>query len=362
MIVVAELFSKSRTYDMSYRMHEIEYAFVVFYVVEVLLRICVNKCRFFLGDGWAFNLADLVITSVGIFEVMVQLLHMESSRKFNNFTILRFVRILRIFKLFRVFTELRLMTLCVLNSALALCWAVLFMLVVIALFSLLLFMSKTNFMVDHPDGADKYPGLHQYFDTFGGTMLTLLQSSTGGIDWGDVFAAVQLCGALPSFLFLMYFVFFYFSFLNVVTSMFVDKAMKVAKPNVRDLAKERAQQEEFLSQQLGQLFQHLDRDRSGAISLEQLRRAAKNENVSQRLELLGIPLRHGRDAETFYSTMWAMVEGSGRAELDEVTFVEACLKMKGQASSLDVQFLIVHLQELQVALTPGRAAVTVDPR
>merc|ERR1712150_268266 len=91
---------------------------------------------------------------------------------------------------------------------------------------------------------------------------------------------------------------------------------------------------------LRDLFDEVDEDGSGAISIEELRAAFQDMRVHYKFEMLGITLR---DEKTFFTTLISMSQGQ---ELDRDTFVQGCLRMKGVASSLDVQSIHVQLQKL----------------
>merc|ERR1719330_2195115 len=123
------------------------------------------------------------------------------------------------------------------------------------------------------------------------------------MSWGDLYAAVELCGpALPLFI-ILYTAFFQFAFFNIVTSIFVDKAMKLTKPDEEDLFMQRKREEAEMSQMLRDLFDEVDTDASGIISIDELREASQDGRVLHKFEMLGITVR---DVHTFFSTLTAM--------------------------------------------------------
>merc|ERR1739848_917555 len=47
-----------------------------------------------------------------------------------------------------------------------------------------------------------------------------------------------------------------------------------------------------------------------------------------------------RDAEMFFNILSRLTEGEGPVELNCEAFIEGCMRMKGQASSLDLQAVV----------------------
>merc|ERR1719330_458978 len=112
-------------------------------------------------------------------------------------------------------------------------WGCVFLLMLLFVVSLVLVQSMTNYRIEHDDCAstDECTFMRTEFGTVRDGMITLFQCTTGGTDWGDVFAIIKLCHLGATIAFIMYIIFFNFAFFNIITSMYVDKAMKLAKPD-----------------------------------------------------------------------------------------------------------------------------------
>jgi len=255
---------------------------------------------------------------------------------------------------------------CVLGSFISLFWAILFLMVLLMICSLIAVQNVTNWRIDHPncqelDGEDLHDMTQEecehmkvWFGSVGSAMLSMFMGTTGGIDWGDLYATVKHCGPTFRFFFLFYIVFFNFAFFNIVTSVFVDKAMKLAKPDEETLLAERKQHDLELDQMLRELFNMVDDDDSGVITIDELQQAIEDARVLHKFELLGISVR---DADTFFHTLTAISHGED-LRIDE--FVEGCLKLKGPASSLDVQYVRSQVEEHQRVLNSYEEMKLID--
>merc|ERR1740121_3298247 len=103
----------------------------------------------------------------------------------------------------------------------------------------------TNYRIDHPECNDD-EFCQKWGKLFGSVlrgMLSLMMSAIGGVDWSEYYDVISLCGPFLSASFLGFIIFFQLVFFNIVTSMFVDKAVKFAKPDEKTLIIERMKEE-----------------------------------------------------------------------------------------------------------------------
>jgi len=179
-------------------------------------------------------------------------------------------------------------------------------------------------------------------DAFGSVpaaMLVLLQSTTGGADWVFAYDAIALTGAFTSSLFLFYILFFVFAFYNIVTSLFLEKAMKFAAPDMESMMLERRKQEAASARGLRGLIESLDSDHNGNITLDELTKL-DDPNFNRFFELHDLNIK---DAEFFFHTLTQIAKSE---TLDIGAFVAGCMKMRGPATNLDVQALHFQMQLL----------------
>jgi len=166
--------------------------------------------------------------------------------------------------------------------------------------------------------------------------VTLLKGFSGGSDWGEDYEMLRKSGVINGCIYLFFILFVWLSMTNIITSIFVDKAMKLAQPDLEDLLWKKNKEDIKNGYELMSIFREMDMNRSGTLSKDELDSCLTNLKLRSHFEYLGIDVK---DAQTFFDML---VSIGGEKEVDMVTFVGGCLKMKGFAMNVDV--LTVHFE------------------
>lgn len=306
--------------------------FVIYYSLEVGLKILALRCDFFRGPEWMWNIFDLGIVSSSLVEFLI--MSGAGMAAFFDVTFMRFIRIfkivrvLRMFRALRFFSELRIMMMCIVRSIMTLVWSCFFLVFILMVASLIFVQIVTSYRIDHPDGG--HEDMEKWFGSVARAMLMLFQGSTGGIDWGDLHDELTKVGEVYAFLFLLYIIFFQFAFFNIVTSIFVEKAMKLAQPDEEEQVREKYEEVKRTMNSLRNLATRLDTDQDGLISLAELEDKLRDKEVKTLFEMHGLNII---EVKSFFK-MLLILEGSKSLEIDP--FVDGCIKARGSASSLDL--------------------------
>mmetsp|Transcript_105659 Transcript_105659/g.225550 ORF Transcript_105659/g.225550 Transcript_105659/m.225550 type:complete len:136 (+) Transcript_105659:2-409(+) len=93
------------------------------------------------------------------------------------------------------------------------------------------------------------------------------------------------------------------------------------------------------------LCTQVDLDGKGTISREEFHQYVVSGKLKAYLRVLGLDIR---DAEAFFNLM---ADTSSNQEVEIETFVDACLRLKGMATALDLQSLIFETKRLSSDLT-----------
>jgi len=287
-----------------------------------------------------FNVFDLLLVMIGAADAIAFMTKRELSIVNPGF--LRFFRIFRVAKkLFRVirllqfFSELRIMARCVLGSGLALFWSFMLLCGFTLVFSILVVQQFTLFLSDNYTDLDSsyMSKVQTHFGSVRQTVLSLFMGISGGADWGDLYDIVVLTGWLNSSLFLVYILMVWMSITNIIISIFVDRAMKLAQPDMDALLLAKRKSDLLHVQDLKSVFAAMDENHSGTLSAEELRRCIQDVRMASVFEMKGLDIK---DAEVFFSMLTSM---SGTDEVDVHTFLTGWLKLKGPATSLDLYTL-----------------------
>lgn len=327
-------------------MTAIELLLVSFYVLELALKLIVHKFYFFWNSEMVWNRFDFVLVLFSIVENALSFTLYAATRESGgsgvNLGFLRLLRlckvvkILRVFRALKFFTELRLMLDCVVGSLMNCFWCFIMLLFVMYVFALLLQQGVLQHLQDNRSSTELSADMQTYFSSGVATLMTLFQSCTGGVDWGDPYKALEQTESYLHIVFLLYIAFVFISVWNVVTSSFVEKALKLAQPDLDMLVLEQPLQDFEDCRMLATLFKKMlrlqvDEEGHERLGLEEFRKLVETDEFRSYLQTRGIDIKN---AETFFKML---VELQGEDTIDAHTFANACVRMKGAATSIDLQ-------------------------
>lgn len=355
------------------------------YVLEVGLKLVVHRGFFFWNSEWAWNGFDFLLVLFSIVENLLASEVLFASQRSSDpvnlgflrlLRLCKIVKILRIFRTLRVFSELRLMLDCVLGSLLNCMWCIVMLIFVMYIFALLVQQTLVGFLQE--EGDERTPEeiglLYQYFGSVQITLITLFQAITSGVDWHVPYEVLLISGSILPAAFVFYVAFVFISVWNIVTSTFVEKALKLAQPDIDLLVVEQQLRDFEDTQMLAQLFADMlqtDEEGEHKVGLKEFQNLLETYQFRSYLQTRGIDIKN---AETFFKML---VELQGEPTIDAITFANACVRMKGAATSIDLQtvmftthlmnkeqrrafqFMYNRLQKIESMLTGGNWSESV---
>lgn len=334
----------------------LEWAFSAFYCLELAAKLAVHRFYFFLNEDWCWNTFDFLLVLLVLLENCISAFSSVDPTGSVN---IMFIRVLRLFKLarvlrimrtFRFFRELRLMTECVVGSMMNAVWCVALLFIVKYIFALLIAQAIVGHWFDQ--GGTEGPGaamILQFYPSVSGIMVTLLQSTTSGLDWVDAFHALAPTGVVPQVLFIAFILVFTVSIWNIVTSVFVEKALKLAQPDLDAIVMEQLSQEKSMFKSLVDFFSSIqgseEVDDEEEISPAAFKQKVDDPKFRCYLSAHGIDVKN---VKTFFSMLSTGSEG-----VEIKRLAHACVRMKGFATSLDLQSLgfeskLMHQKQMQI--------------
>jgi len=330
----------------------VELALTLFYVVELFLKLMVNRLYFFVNEDSLWNCFDFVLVMFSIVEYAVKI-HLEVTGTdagggggmnvgfLRMFRLCKIAKVLRVFRTLRFFTELRLMMDCVLGSF-NVFWCLAMIVFVLYVFSLLIVQGLTEYLLTEVDNlTEAYKDQYvRFFGSVSNAVITLFQATTAGIDWSEAFVVLRVAGVFPSICFLTYVIIFTISVWNIVTSTFVEKAMKLAQPDLESMIHEKNIKDAKDAGDLARLFLPFtskNDEGDDVISFEQIRAAADQPRFRQDLTVRGVDIKN---VEIFFKMLSAVNEVGVKLQ----TLVSACVRMKGVATSIDLQSVSFEIQ------------------
>jgi len=320
--------------------------FLCFYIFEALLKLYVHGVYYFCNDDMRWNLFDAALIGLGTSDFLLTNNaggpRGKSGTFMRSFRLLKISKILRMLRVLRFVADLRLMIDCVAGSLLPLLWCLVILMFFWVIFALLFVQGMASYLIQNGASIsdDKKKQSMEAFGSVEKAIFTLFQATTGGNDWGAFYDLVKPTGTLYAWLFIFYIAFFVFAAMNIVTSIFMDKAMRLAQPDMETLLSEKQKEDYESAHALKQLALDIDENHDQNIDFDEFKNLMANEKVRAYFELKGLQIK---DAELFFR-MLSQVSQSDGVDID--AFISGCMKMKGFAMSVDLLSLGFETRDL----------------
>jgi len=198
-------------------------------------------------------------------------------------------------------------------------------------------------------------------NSFGSVQLagiTLLKSISGGTDWGSVYKIIATLGGFSEVVFLSYICIVWLSLSNIITSLFLEKAMRLAQPDANVRALEHFKDNLASARELTELFWMLSGG-SETITPEQLCTCLADVKTAALFATHEIDIG---DVDAFLE----LIQDSYEARIHVRTFVRGCMSLRGTARSMDLQSVKRKLYVLEALLqqivgTDSRCSINTKP-
>jgi len=316
----------------------IEACFLTYYALEIASKLCVHHMYFFCNKEMHWNIFDLFLVLLATYDWIFTMT--STSQGSTNLTFMRILRILKITKALRMvkvvnfFTELRLILNSLLGSFTSLLWSMVMLALIFFMFALVFVQGVTPVLISETLDHARETEVRDLFGSVSSAMFTLYQTTFGGNDWGEFYIVIREAGLFYAGLFVFFVAFIQIALMNVLTGVFVDNAMKLAQPDHDALALEMRKTEIVEANKLRHLIQEMDVGNDGKISKTDFTDSMKQNRLRAQLAALGLDIR---DTELFFGSI---IETSKHEALDIEDFTTHCLRLKGMASSIDMQTLV----------------------
>jgi hypothetical protein len=179
--------------------------------------------------------------------------------------------------------------------------------------------------------------IEEFFGSLEQTALSLYQCTTGGMNWIDIYRIVSKVGAFETTAFIFFIGFFGFAVVTILSGIFIEKALCAAQPDRESMALEQRRLDESETAQLKDLLSTIDKEKRGKLRLEEFTCALDDMHVQAYLRSLGLAVN---DANMFFHLL---VNQSGTDELPIDDFAQRMCRMKGNATSMDLQSLMFEV-------------------
>jgi hypothetical protein len=175
-------------------------------------------------------------------------------------------------------------------------------------------------------------------------MVALFESTTGGTDWENLYEVISNAGPFYQIMYLFFIAFFVIAAWNIVTSTFVEKILKLAIPDIETLIKDKRKKDMKSARELMSILAFkLEGSDDSLITIDQFRTMFSDQKFRAFFAVRGLDLR---DAEVFFDMLRTICDENNAVDIK--TFVGACLRLQGLATSLDLQTLHFDMKNMML--------------
>jgi len=326
-------------------MTSIGYVFLGIYIVEISLRLFVERLQYLHSK---LNVVDLCIVSA---DVVFQILIDSLVGQFPSISILRIFRVMRLIRVIRAFSGARELWLMLhgLKAAMkAMLWACVLICVVLTIWSVVSVQSLHPVAKDiHLEAGfnEECVRCHVAFSSVTRAMVTWFLLVFCGELWSDL--AVPILEKLPAsaLVFISAFITINLGMLNLILTVIVDRASEARADDENEKVLEKKSEFNRASNKLMKLCIEMDEDNSGELTLEELETGyEKNPDFVATLRVMDV----GKDD---IKTVFAILDEdkSGTVTYDE--FVDQLHKMKSQESHTLLVFIKHYITDVRLKVT-----------
>eukprot|EP00441_Pelagodinium_beii_P018878 CAMPEP_0197655808 /NCGR_PEP_ID=MMETSP1338-20131121/39679_1 /TAXON_ID=43686 ORGANISM="Pelagodinium beii, Strain RCC1491" /NCGR_SAMPLE_ID=MMETSP1338 /ASSEMBLY_ACC=CAM_ASM_000754 /LENGTH=495 /DNA_ID=CAMNT_0043231527 /DNA_START=62 /DNA_END=1547 /DNA_ORIENTATION=+ len=315
--------------------------FACLFLGELIIRYMAARDTFF-KDGW--NIADLLLVVGSIVDCFV-LNPAGLGGQIRFFTVIRALRVIRLVRLVRMFTAFRELWLLVgglINSVKALSWVgcIIFMLIYVCgiICTAEIGQNDETYAIGPSYNGEVWP-YKQYFGSVFRSMFTLFQVLTLDGWCDDIVRHVVYRQPVMGGFFIFFILLTSFGLMNVVVGIIVENTLAAAQVVDKRKEEKAAAMRKDVVEQLTSILERSDAQRSGLISLEELRAANQSAIVQKKFEMVGLKFD---EVEHIFSLL--DVDRSGKIEL--VRFDNACRELVGGGKRRDIAQVEVNMGTL----------------
>jgi Ca2+-binding EF-hand superfamily protein len=329
-------------------MKALNYVCTVFFFVELMLRMTIDGLFVFFmrSENRSWNMFDAVLVGMSLLDaVIIDLIDMgdDATGVSGGLKTLKMLRIVRVCRVFRFFTELSQLALMIIDSVKSLMWALIMLFIVIYVFGIFFIHGVTDRLRSIRTGTLTVPEqdavVIAHFGNLPTVLQTLFQSMLNGISWYTLTDALETVHPTLVVLFLFYIAFSMLAVLNIITGVFVDNAVETARTQREYLVQKEMELKEKWCQEMRKLFNEMDADGSGTLSLSEVKEFFNDDRVRSYFIALGLETQ---DAERLF----LLLDEEETGDIDIDMFLNGCLRLKGTARSIDVYQLLQDYRKM----------------
>eukprot|EP00930_Biecheleria_cincta_P097686 TRINITY_DN8938_c0_g1_i1.p1 TRINITY_DN8938_c0_g1~~TRINITY_DN8938_c0_g1_i1.p1 ORF type:complete len:584 (-),score=117.36 TRINITY_DN8938_c0_g1_i1:69-1820(-) len=314
----------------------IQMIFAVFFALELILRVCLLRARFFCK---ALNLLDFFVVLASALEFFYAAFGtLVNPATLRLLRIVKVGRTLRVARKHTVLESLNLLTRCIAASLMTLFWSLCLLLVIQFIAGMILMSLVSPAIVDTRLSPTQQVDIYRYYGTFTRTMLTMFEVLFA--NWiPSCRVLVENVSEWFSIVFVLYRCIVGFAVLNVVNAVFIQQTMKIAQADNDLIVLQKQKAARSFATKLSYIFEQLDESGDGMLSYDEFCAIVHDDHMMALLSSLEI---EANDLQELFKLL-----DNGDGELDCEEFVEGASRVKGAARGIDVVVTLTTVKRLE---------------
>jgi len=324
----------------------VEYLFNVLFLLEFCLRLFAHGRRFRLTTELSWLIFDAALLVACIIDVSM------GSEDGNSIVLLfRLARIVRIFRVLRpvrkmpIFRDLRMIVVGTFKSARTLLWAFVCLTVTLYVFSIVFlegvygYFRRCEYISLSEVDRDVYAGLSEFFGSLEMSMTSLFMAVSGGLDWEVFWKVMAAIGPFYGYMFVGYVMITLHGLLNVVTGIFVDSAMILAKNDEHLASQEDRESRKAYIHHMRRILSDADADGSGTITWNEFEDHLHDAKLRRYFLMWGLDVAEAKH-------IFRILDEDNSGEVSIEDFLAGCYRLKGEARKLDMTVLMYENKKM----------------
>jgi len=248
---------------------------------------------------------------------------------------------------------LRVMAMMIVSSLQSLLWLMVLLIMLLYVVAIVVTQGATEYL--RQGGGEFSEAMDSQFGSLWSTMYTLFKCMCGGVSWGESADPLLNYNLMYFLVFLVYIFFALFSFVNIVTGVFVDSAIQTADRDRSIVVEKQRKHKEAMIKNLLVVLEEIDTDSSGTLTVQELMQAFNNQHLANFFAHLNIEMRDMRQ-------LMYLLDEDGNGSIDIVEFVDGLQACCGAARSLDISILMKQMGRMSVEINDVIKRLPVPPQ
>lgn len=331
--------------SLDWTLDALERGFAVLFLVELLVRVAIQRCAYFRS---CWNWFDVILVVVSMFDLfLLDMLELEV--KINvNVTMMRLARTVKLARAFRIMRTLRLFEgLRVLVHSVSaflpsLMWAMIFLGLFIITGGILLGGLLQSYTSDPTVDPERRFWVWRHYGTASRAIYTMFEITFAG-SW-PMYArpVIEEVGVGYCVFFVAYIVFVVFAVIRVISAIFLKETLDAAQNDAQLVVREKAKASQEYVRRLNKAFQTMDLSQDGVVSKEEFLQLCQDPTINSYMTSLDVDVADG-------SHLFKLLD-DGDGNLTHEEFISGMMRFKGAAKAIDVIYLQREVEWLQQEL------------